>query len=67
MRRSVARAPGSHLISLAELETEVLQVLHPDVTVSVLVTHVENLLESPQKLQQLILVGKDASFHFCVV
>lgn len=59
--------PDSDLISLAEPETEVLQVLHPDVTVSILVTHVENLLESPQKLQQLLLVGKNASFHFRLV
>lgn len=59
--------PDSDLISLAEPETEVLQVLHPDVTVSILVTHVENLLESPQKLQQLLLVGKNASFHFSLV
>lgn len=59
--------PDSDLISLAEPETEVLQVLHPDVTVSILVTHVENLLESPQKLQQLLLVGKNASFHVSLV
>lgn len=54
----------SHLVSLTELKTEVHQVLHPDEAVSILVTDVKNLLEPPQKLKQLFLFGKDASFHY---
>jgi len=52
-----------HLVSLAELKTEVHQVLHPDEAVGVLVAHVEHLLEPPQELQELLLVGNVESFH----
>lgn len=60
---SAASRSFPHLVSLTELKTEVHQVLHPDEAVGVLVTHVENLLEPPQKLQELLLVGENASFH----
>lgn len=56
-------ARASHLVSLTELKTEVHQVLHPDEAVGILVTHVENLFKPPQKLQELLLVGKNMSFH----
>lgn len=38
--------------------------LHPDEAVSILVTDVENLLQPPQKLQELLVVRKNVPFHF---
>lgn len=53
----------SHLVTLTELKTEFHQVPHPDKAVRISVTYIENLLESPQKQQELLLVRENTSFH----
>lgn len=50
------RLSSSHLVSLTELKPKVHQVLHPDESVSILVTHIENLLQPLQEHDELLLI-----------
>lgn len=54
---------GSYFISLAELKTEVHEVLNPNISVCILVAHVEHFFKLFQEYQQLFLVGEDIAVH----
>lgn len=51
-----------YLVSLAELWTEVYEMLHANVTIQILVAQVEHLFEFSEEQQELLRVGKD-TFH----
>lgn len=60
---STGELTATHLVSFTEPKPKIHQVLHPDEAVSILVTHVEHLFKPPQKLEELLVVGRSASFH----